>query len=294
MKRILALAALIFFIGGCHHADRQPWDEYRGATDRWIVRLALPNVGIWPCRNKPSFDQCYRLQPPQRWHGTWVLGPGEHDERFCWDQMGTCAPEGGDVYTLDWRTRPRVPAEAGGEKFYTVDFVGRRSSYAHDLSNKHRFIIVVDRLISLEKARPAMAAEYFAAFGASNPGMIPRCLVENYYLGMDAWQPDDPACFEMLPDQHWSGRWSTNGEYSTFCPDRTKQCEANGGITLKFTDRSAPRESPPLGEYRIEFIGRRTKVPGHHGQLDVYAHFMIVDRLISLQRIPGQKYTKLF
>lgn len=83
--------------------------------------------------------------------------------------MGICAPEGGDLYTLYWRTRPPIPAEAGPEKFYSVDFVGRRSSYAHDLPNKHRYVIVVDRLISLQKASPPMSEAQFAAFRESNP-----------------------------------------------------------------------------------------------------------------------------
>jgi hypothetical protein len=149
-------------------------------------------------------------------------------------------------------------------------------------------------LVSCHHRKPAMSNADFQLLKASHPTMSQRCLDEARYSGDWASRLDDPDCFEMLPDQRWSGRWDTNGEYSTFCPDGTKQCEANGGITLKFTDRSAPSESLPLGEYRIQFIGRRTKVPGHHGQLDVYAHFMIVDRLISLQRIPGQTYTKLF
>jgi hypothetical protein len=145
------------------------------------------------------------------------------------------------------------------------------------------------------KADAALAAEYVQLLQAWNPGMTDACVrkIRAGEIGTHDYF-DSPDCFEMLPDQRWSGLWSTNGEYSTFCPDGTKECVTNGGITLRFTDRSAPRESLPLGEYHTEFIGRRTKVPGHHGQLNVYAHFIIVDRVISIQKIPGQKYIKLF
>jgi hypothetical protein len=124
--------------------------------------------------------------------------------------------------------------------------------------------------------------------------MNARCPVEYRYLGVEGWRPDDPYCFEFLPDQRWSGLWASNGEYSTFCPDPAKECalQEQGSITLKFADRSYIRKSLPLGEYHIVLVGRRTKVPGYHGQLDKYAHFILVDRVISIHKIAGHKYTK--
>jgi hypothetical protein len=48
------------------------------------------------------------------------------------------------------------------------------------------------------------------------------------------------------------------------------------------------------GVYRIEFVGRRTKVAGNFGHQASYDYLMVVDRLISIVRIPGQRYTKRF
>ena len=161
---------------------------------------------------------------------------------------------------------------------------------------KSAFVIATALLlVGCQNRKAAMSDADFEAFKSSHPGMTGECL-NAVRFGRDwASTVDDPNCFAMLPQQRWSGLWATNGEYSTFCPDPAKECGMpNRGITLRFTERSYFKKPPPLGLYHIEFVGRRTKVPGYHGQLDVYAHLLVVDRLISLQAIPGQKYTKLF
>jgi len=140
-----------------------------------------------------------------------------------------------------------------------------------------------------------MSDSDFEGFKASHPGMSERCLEDARYGGNWVAFVDDPKCFEVSPDQRWSGLWDTNGEYSTFCPDPAKECGSpNRGITLRFADPSYLKPSFPLGQYHVEFIGRRTRVPGYHGQQDLYAHLMVVDRLVSIQKIPGQKYVRMF
>ena len=62
---------------------------------------------------------------------------------------------------------------------------------------------------------------------------------------------------------------------------------------LVFGKDAYPREIRD-GLYRIEFIGRRTKVPGYFGHLNTYEHMVIVDRLISIRTIPGETYQKRF
>ena len=123
--------------------------------------------------------------------------------------------------------------------------------------------------------------------------MTQRCLDDYRYGGFDAWarEPDEPACYEMLPDRRWTGLWETGWEWTNFCPDPAKDCDwmSKRGIWLRFA-KGAPKV--PDGLYRIEFVGRRTKVAGYHGHLNHYEHLMVVDHLISLGKILGEKYSK--
>jgi hypothetical protein len=145
--------------------------------------------------------------------------------------------------------------------------------------------------------KPVVSDAHYRTFKASNPGMTKECLDAYRYGGFNAWRPDDPNCFEMTPTQHWSGLWETGWEWSNFCPDPAKECDwmSKRGTWLIF-GKDAYR-GPKLtddGVYHIEFVGRRTKVAGNFGHMASYDHLMVVDRLISIQKIPGQKYTKRF
>jgi hypothetical protein len=153
-------------------------------------------------------------------------------------------------------------------------------------------------LVGCHHRKPAVSDADFKAFRASNPGLTQRCLHDYRYRGVEVAmeEADDPACYHMLLDQHWSGLWEIGWEWTNFCPDPAKQCdwEANRGIWLTFAKGAYRGQRPPDGVYRIDFIGRRTKAPGNFGHLGAYDHMMVVDRLISIRKIPGQKYTKRF
>lgn len=132
---------------------------------------------------------------------------------------------------------------------------------------------------------------------ATHPGMTEKC-VKDMRSGGPIVMLFDPDCYEMLPDQRWTGLWNTGWEWSNFCPDPATKCPTpseRGGIWMEFGKSASTRLSGlPDGVYRIDFVGRRTKVAGHFGHQDAYDHLIIVDRVVSIMRIPGEKYTKRF
>lgn len=83
-------------------------------------------------------------------------------------------------------------------------------------------------------AEAALAEAYLEQLQGSHPGMTDACVqkIRTGEIGLTGWI-DSPACFEMLPDQRWSGRWDSGWEWSIFCPDGTTKCEANRGIWLE-------------------------------------------------------------
>lgn len=125
---------------------------------------------------------------------------------------------------------------------------------------------------------------------AANPGVKEVCLkkMRTGEFGAFEWM-DNPDCFDMLPRQRWSGLWNTGWEWTNFCPKPAKECgtaSEHGDIWLELAgERSGARSPPPDGLYQIEFVGRRTKAPGHFGHLDQYDHMMIVDRMISIRPV---------
>jgi hypothetical protein len=132
---------------------------------------------------------------------------------------------------------------------------------------------------------------------ASYPGMTEKCL-NDLSNGGSIDRLYDPDCFKMLPDQRWTGLWNTGWEWTNFCPDPAKQCPTSaehGSIWMEFAKGAygGLRELPD-GVYRVDFVGRRTKVSGHFGHQGYYDHLMVVDRMISIGKIPGEKYTKRF
>ena len=140
-----------------------------------------------------------------------------------------------------------------------------------------------------ETRQPKVSDAQMRDFRAARPELSQRCLDEVRYGGFEAWEPDDPDCYEMTSTQRWSGLWARGFEWSNFCPDPAKTCPIYGepGVSsLRFADGVLPAGERPDGLYRIEFVGRRTKVPGHFGHLDQYDHLMIVDKLIALHRLP--------
>ena len=151
------------------------------------------------------------------------------------------------------------------------------------------FVILVGLLlfVGCDQRKPSMSGADFAEFRASNPGMTERCLNENRFGGIAAWRPDDPNCFAMLPARPWSGLWEKGWEWTNFCPDPAKECDwmAKRGTWLIFAEGARPKADLPDGTYRIEFIGRRSKVPGNFGHTAAYEHLMVVDRVTSIRKV---------
>lgn len=135
------------------------------------------------------------------------------------------------------------------------------------------------------------------AFAAERPGITAKCL-DDVRWGRRDWGDagEDPDCFEMLPEQRWSGLWEDGWEWTNFCAEPAKQCDwmAKSGTWLTFAEGAYPKGEVPDGTYRIEFIGRRTKIPGQFGHDGAYEHLMVVDRLISIRTIPGEEYQKRY
>lgn len=143
-------------------------------------------------------------------------------------------------------------------------------------------------LVGCHHRQPAMPERDYDAFRQSHPGMTDECLTAVRYGKFRGDVVDDPNCFEMLPSQRWSGLWVRGFEWTNFCSDPAKACSifgAPGESWLQFADQAHLIQRPPEGTYHIEFIGRRTKVPGHFGHLDQYDHLMIVDKLVSIRRV---------
>lgn len=146
-------------------------------------------------------------------------------------------------------------------------------------------------LVGCNQRKPAMSNADFQAFKAANPGMRQKCLNDVRYGGFKAWRPDDPDCFEMMPAQRWSGLWERGWEWTNFCPDPATECDwmAKRGTWLIFAKDAYRGPAQPDGLYRVEFVGRRTKVPGNFGHMNSYDHLMVVDRLISIRRVEENK-----
>ena len=152
-------------------------------------------------------------------------------------------------------------------------------------------------LSSCNHRKPAISDADYQAFKASYPGMTKQCLDAYRYGGLSAWRPDDPDCFQLTPAQRWSGLWETGWEWSDFCPDPAKECDwmAKRGTWLIFAKGAYREPRPPdEGVYRIDFVGRRTRLAGNFGHEAAYDYLMVVDRVIEVQKIPGQKYSKRF
>jgi hypothetical protein len=99
-------------------------------------------------------------------------------------------------------------------------------------------------------------------------------------------------CLRFTKPTRWRGLWEVGFEWSEFCPAPATKCPIaaqRGGIWLDFADGAykGPRLSDGL--FEVEFTGRRTVYPGNFGHLGMYAHEMIVDRMISIKQVPDRQ-----
>jgi len=149
-------------------------------------------------------------------------------------------------------------------------------------------VLMVSILFSCQQPEPVISDAEFIAFRKSHPGMVQRCLDEVRYGGYNEW---DPECYEMLPAQRWEGLWEHGWEWTNFCPEPARTCNwmAKRGTWLTFADNVVLEEDIPEGIHRIEFVGRRTKVPGNFGHTFASEHLMVVDRIIALEPLDANR-----
>ena len=180
----------------------------------------------------------------------------------------------------------------GGKRTILEGSIVIGSEAFHSRLVKAIFVLpLLTPLLGCEQPQPAISDEEFIAFRESHPGMVQTCLDEVRFGGFIEWRPDDPDCYEMLPAQRWSGLWEHGWEWTNFCPDPADTCDwmAKRGIWLEFADNVELDDIPPDGIHRIEFVGRRTKVPGYFGHAASYEHLMIIDQIISLEPVTAQR-----
>ena len=118
------------------------------------------------------------------------------------------------------------------------------------------------------------------------PGMKADCLDKIQAGGTQAMPRRTDQCFTMTKPRRWRGIWLDAFEGQRFCPAPARSCLDDGKaghIWISFPDGRRPTPRPSTGRvYAIEFVGRRTLLPGFHGHMGVSAHEMVVDRLISI------------
>jgi hypothetical protein len=165
MKRQIALLMMALSLPACQRTPMPPAESYRSVTDQWIVRLGLPTIGIWPCRDRhkktggtkvhvPLEEGCYKMEPSQQWRGVWATEFEAH--RFCPGAAESCPWDNRNLYELWWNTRvftdrPQIGAQLG--RRYELAFVGRRTKYRVGTWSPH-YEIVVDRLVSMRDLGP--------------------------------------------------------------------------------------------------------------------------------------------
>jgi hypothetical protein len=121
------------------------------------------------------------------------------------------------------------------------------------------------------------------------PGMTQACAEKVRAGGLKAMPQRTEDCFEMTPRQHWSGLWRADLEGSQFCADAPgKPATECVGQTSRPETWFEPRARYDADGslYHVEFIGRRTAQPGRFGSYGTFQHEMIVDRMISILKLP--------
>lgn len=97
-------------------------------------------------------------------------------------------------------------------------------------------------------------------------------------------------CYKMTSPRRWRGLWRDDFEGSRFCPAPARECtfqSAGDRIWLDFS-YSLPADQKRMasgGLYEVDFIGRRTAVPGHYGHMGVFDAEIIADRMISTRQV---------
>jgi hypothetical protein len=108
-------------------------------------------------------------------------------------------------------------------------------------------------------------------------------------LGWPCEHREARDCYRFGPPRKMRGLWSTHFEESQFIdtadpvPKNSNEFTANK-TWLEVISSRLP-EQLNSGDYEIEFVGRKTTVPGRYGQMGESKHLVVVDRLISIRPV---------
>jgi hypothetical protein len=118
------------------------------------------------------------------------------------------------------------------------------------------------------------------------PGITSGCLDR---IKDGSSMPPVDQCFQMGAPKRWRGLWADYFEGQQFCSAPATDCDwAEKGQTvwLSFAKGARPKgKSPTETIYQIEFIGRRTWLPGMHGHMGMFTHEIVVDQIISIHPV---------
>jgi hypothetical protein len=128
-------------------------------------------------------------------------------------------------------------------------------------------------------------------YDAELPGMTEECRNKLQFGGIGALPEDTDDCYKMSLPQRWQGLWRNAFESHVFCETPATRCRIEPEADpqpaytwIEFKRPLDPRIKQAEGLYRIDFIGRRTVVPGNYGYLGLARHAIVVDRLLFIDR----------
>jgi hypothetical protein len=140
-----------------------------------------------------------------------------------------------------------------------------------------------------DRPLPKISATVLQQIRSAYPGMTEACLKRIEYGGIEAVPSEVQNCFRMTPPRRWNGLWRDDFEGQRFCPAPARECSyASRGdqVWISFKPGTRPRQGSATGKtFLIDFVGRRTLLPGHHGHMGVFAHEIVVDKLLSISRL---------
>lgn len=90
-------------------------------------------------------------------------------------------------------------------------------------------------------------------------------------------------CVHMEPARVWRGQWISQYEHTVFCPAEAEQNECP--VPNERTWLSGAIGGEIGHRYFVSFVGRKTKYPGGYGHFGLYDSEIIVDRMISLEKL---------
>jgi hypothetical protein len=242
---------------------------------------------------------CGLHAPARQWKGLWRVEL--ETSQFCPapDSVVQCLDGGITAKKRIWLDFPsEVPAGAKGPRLgpgiYEIAFVGRPTilpgHYGH--LGMYGEEIVGDRMMSMRKIEPRFSDEQIAVQHAADPGMRDDCLSIIKWGGPEALTKPQEECYKFDSPRRWKGLWLGAFETSSFCPEPARSCDTPGeriwlevGPSAHLPYRRWNGDTSPV-LYQVDFVGRKTAYPGWYGHVGRYQQEIIMDRLISIRRLP--------